>query len=136
MASALIIGLALPPDPDRTSATTELLLEMHYQNLHIARFTCTLHSEAPEGHVYSLSDEVDAEEAMALEIAPEARTKLVLVRSLQCAEALQEDETLERAWALNLTDLQARTAPLFPVPAAAPPPAGRGRGRGRGRGGG
>ena len=70
-------------------------MELHYQNLHIARFTCTLQPEAPEVHVYSFSDEVDAEEAMALEIAPDARTKMVLVRSLQRAEALQEDETLE-----------------------------------------
>ena len=77
-----ILGFALPPDPDRASATTELLLELHYQILHIARLTCTLHSEPPEMHVYSLSDEVDAEEAMALEIAPDVRTHMVLVRSL------------------------------------------------------
>ena len=132
-----ILGFTLPPDPDRTSAKTELLLELHYQNLHIARFTCTLQPEAPEVHVYSLSDEVDAEEAMALELTPEARTKMVHVRCLQRAEALAEDETLERAWHSSLAALQARTAPLFPVPAATPPPAGgraRGRGRGCGRG--
>ena len=128
------LGFVLPPDPARTSAVTELLLEEHYQTLQIMRFTCALDTEAPEVHVYSLAEEVDAEEAMALELSPEARTKMVLVRSLQRADALQEDETLERAWASSLATLQARAAPLFP---AAPARAGgRGRGRGRGRGGG
>ena len=132
-----ILGFALPPDPDRTSATTELLLEEHYRQLNIVRFTCTLETGAPEVHTYSLSDEVDAEEAMALELTPAARTKMVLVRCLHRAEALEEDETLERAWASSLVTLQARAAPLLPAPAAAPPAAAavlRGRGRGRGRG--
>ena len=134
-----IRGFALPPDPERTSATTELLLEEHYQNLNIVRFTCTLNAEAPEVHVYSLSDEVDAEEAMALELSQETRTKMILVRCLQRAEAFEEDETLGTVWASSLATLRARAAPFLPVPAAAPPPArGRGGGRdgGRGRGGG
>ena len=65
-----IIGFALPPDPARTSAATELLFGTHYHQLHIVRLNCTVISETPEVHVYSLSDEVDAEEAMALEIDP------------------------------------------------------------------
>ena len=137
------LGFALPPDPERTAATTELLLEEHYQNLRIVRLTCTCDTEAPEPHVYTLSDDVDAEEAMALETSPDARTKMVLVRTLQRAGALAEDETLERAWASNLPRLQDRAAPHLPDPAAAPAPAGgrgrggrgrRGRGKGRGRG--
>ena len=130
-----ILGFALPPDPDRTCATTELLLEGHYQNLNIVRFTCTLDTEAPEVHTYNLSEEVDAEEAMVLELTPDSRTKMMLVRCLQREGALAEEETLERAWASSLATLKARTGPLLPVPAAAPPPAG-GRGRGRGRDGG
>lgn len=118
------LGCALPPDPDRPPATTELLLEEHYQDLKILRLTCTIEPEAPEQHCYSLSDEVDAEEAMALEQLPESRTKMVLVRALQRAEALPE--TLERAWSLSLATLQARAAPHLPAPAA-----GRGGGRGR-----
>ena len=44
------LGCALPPDPDRPSATTELLLEDHYHHLKILRFTCTIEPEAPEQH--------------------------------------------------------------------------------------
>ena len=137
------LGFALPPDPERTAATTELLMEAHYQNLTILRFTCTCDTEALEPHVYTLSDDVDAEAAMALELAPDARTKMVLVRCLQRANDLAEDETLERAWASNLPRLQDRAAPHLPDPPAAPAPAGgrgrggggrRGRGKGRGRG--
>ena len=76
------LGFALPPDPERTAATTELLLEEHYQNLRIVRLTCTCDTEAPEPHVYTLSDDVDAEDAMALETSPDARTKMVLVREV------------------------------------------------------
>ena len=130
-----ILGCALPPDPERTTATTELLLEAHYQHLHIVCCTCTLDTENHEVHVYSISDEVDAEEAMALELTPETRTKMVLARSLQRAEALGPDEPLERVWASPLATLQARCEALFPVPAAAALPAGgRGRRGGRGRG--
>ena len=120
------LGCVLPPGPDRPPATTELLLEAHYQQVKIVRATCTIEPEVPEQHCYSLSDEVDAEEAMALELPPESRTHMVLVRCLQRAEDLQEDESLERAWALNLATLQARAAPHLPAPAA-----GRGGGRGR-----
>ena len=44
------LGCALPPDPDRPPATTELLLEEHYQHLKILRVTCTIEPEAPEQH--------------------------------------------------------------------------------------
>ena len=97
------------------------------------RITCTCDTEALEPHVYTLSDDVDAEAAIALELAPDARTKMVLVRCLQRANDLAEDETLERAWASNLLRLQDRAARHLPDPPAAPAPAG---GRGRGGGGG
>ena len=113
------LGFIVPPDPERTSADTELLLEAHYMDLNIIRCTCTLDTDSPEVHVYSLSDEVDAEEALAKDLPAESRTKMVLARSLQRAGALLEDETLERAWASSLAALQARSEALFPVPAAA-----------------
>ena len=69
-----VLGFSLPPDPDRTSADAELLYEEHYQLLRITRHRCTLDPEAAEVHVYSLSDEADAEEALVMEAAPGART--------------------------------------------------------------
>ena len=112
-------------------------------HLNIVRCTCTLDTDSPEVHVYSLSDEVDAEEALATGLAPDTRTKMVLARSLQRAGALLAGETLERAWASTLVALQARSEALFPVPPAEEGRGGRGargrrggRGRGRARGGG
>ena len=132
------LGFALPPDPDRTTAETELLLEPQYLQLTIRRCTCTLVTEAPQVHVYSLTDEVDAEHALALELQQESRTNMVLARLLERQDALEDDETLERAWAKNLPALQGRAVPFLPALAAPPPAAGRGRGgrcgRGRGRG--
>ena len=145
-------GFALPPDLERTAATTELLLEAQYQNLEIRRFVCTVDTEAPQVHTYILTDESNAEETWAMDLPPEHRTKMVLVRCLQRNEALDDEETLEKAWGSTLAALQARAAPHLPAPpaaaAAAPPPgppalhagppghpaAARGRGRGRGRG--
>ena len=128
------LGFSLLADPARTSAATELLVEAHYQNLGIRRFACTLETEAI--HTYSLSEEMDAEEALAFDLAPAHRTKMVLARCVQRGGA--HGETLERLWSLNLAALQARAAPLLPAPPAPapapapPPPAPRNRG-GRGR---
>ena len=69
-----VLGFALPPDPDRSAAETELLFEEHYQRLHATRHTCTLDTEAGEMHVYTLSEQADAEEALVLKSAPAART--------------------------------------------------------------
>ena len=135
-----VLGFTLPPDPDRSAADTELLFEEHYQRLSITRYTCTEDTDAGEVHVYSLSGQTGAEEALVLESPPGVRTKMMLARYLLLAEALEEDETLEAAWANNsLVALQNRAAPLLPE---APPPAAVGRGRagggrrarGRGRG--
>ena len=47
-------GVAVPPDPDRSAADTELLYESLYQDLHIERFTCALEAGGPDVHSYSL----------------------------------------------------------------------------------
>ena len=142
-------GIAVPADPERTAAQTELLLESQYEQLEILRFTCTLEPAAPESHVFHLDGEVNAESALALELPAEHRTKMVLARCLQRHEELLEEETLQGAWSKNLATLKGRAAHLLPVRAVAPAPtpavvaappaapapaAGRGRGRGRGRG--
>lgn len=150
-------GFAAPPDPDRSAAATELLLEAHFENLEILRFECFVDEQADEVHVYSLGEPVLAETALTLELPPAQRTKMALARCLQRNEALAAEETLERAWSSTLAQLQPRAAAFLPAPpgpaaplvpaakaAAAPadPPApepaplaaGRGRGRGRGKG--
>ena len=47
-------AIDLPPDPERTAAQTELLIETRYEHLEILRLTCTLEPAAPEVHVYHL----------------------------------------------------------------------------------
>ena len=127
-------GVALPPDPARTAADAELLLEAHYQTLDIWRYKCTLQTGGDEVHTYTLDEEVDAEAAHALALSADHRTKMVLARALQRHEGLLANETLQEAWNLTLPTLQGRAAPLFP--AAHPGPAdGGGRRGGRGRGG-
>ncbi len=140
-------GVALPVDPERTAAATELLLEAECQSLEIQRFVCTLETAAPGVHMYTLDDEYNGETAMALECSPDHRTKMVLSRCLQRNDELLDGETVQSAWSLSLAQLQARTAPLLPAlplatepkapaaPVAPPAKQGRsGRGRGRGRG--
>ena len=39
--------VALPPDPERTSAATEILLETYLQNLELMRCTCIVEPAAP-----------------------------------------------------------------------------------------
>ena len=149
-------GIAVPADPERTAAQTELLLESLYQDLDIQRITCTLEPGAPEVHIYSLDDAVPAEAAFCNESPADHRTKMALARALQRNDEFHAGETLQVAWNRSLAELRTRTAHLFPVPAVPPapagpagppagrgagrgpgapaPPAGRGRGRGKGRG--
>ena len=141
-------GIAVPPDPERTAAQTELLLESQYEHIEIMRFTCTLEPAAPEALVFDLNGEVNAEAALAIELSVEHRTKMVHARCLQRNDELLDDETLQIAWNKTLAALRLRTAHLLPVPPVAPAPApgvvapaapapphgGRGRGAGRGRG--
>ena len=135
-------GVAVPADPDRSSADTELLLESLYQTLDLERFTIVLETGAPEVHVYSLDIGGPAEAAMCMEVGAEHRTKMMLARALERSGGFTPDENLQGAWSKTLAELRARTAHLFPVPATLPaphapppPPAPRGRGRGRGRAG-
>ena len=92
----LALGVAVPPDPDRSAADTELLLEQQYQHLNITRYTCDVDAEAPEVHVYRLSDEQDAEEAFLHEASQGARTKIMLVRLLQRSNLLDVEESVSR----------------------------------------
>jgi len=129
----LACGVVVPPDPERTTAATELTLEAEYQHLQVKRFSCTLQTEAPQVHTYKLDEEDDAEQALCMELAANDLTKMVLAKHLQRNESLGAEETLNRAWSLTLAELKARAAPL--IPALAPLVLrGRGPGRGRGRG--
>ena len=123
-------GFRLPVDHLRSSAAAEILLESQYQELEILRVKPLLDTEATEVHMYSLHEEVLAEEASALEAPAEQMTKMMLARYLQRHGDLQAGETLQAAWAQPLERLQARTAPL--LRGRGPRGGGRG-GRGRGR---
>ena len=54
-------AIDLPPDPARTAAQAELLLETHYEHLEMLPCTCTLEPASPEVHLYHLDGEVNAE---------------------------------------------------------------------------
>ena len=110
-------GLLLPPDPDRSSAAAELVLEARYQDLDIQRFKCQFDECAPEVHTYRLSGEVLAEAAMTAEQKEGQRTKMMLARTLQRHGALMPGETLQSTYALPLQTLVARAGPLPPRPA-------------------
>ena len=135
-------GVAVPDDPERPAAQTELLFERLYEDLEIQRFTCTAEPGAPEPIMFQLDREVDAEQALTQECPADHRTKMILARCLQRNQELLDEENLQGAWNQTLVSLRARSAHHFPVPAAppapaapaAPAPAGRGRGRGGGRG--
>jgi hypothetical protein len=90
-------GIVLPADPERTAAHTELILESHYQNLELLRFTCTLEAAAADVHMYTLEHQVNAEAALSLELSEDHRTKMVLARSLQRNDELNPEETLQSA---------------------------------------
>ena len=73
-------GVHLPADPARTAAQTEVLLESHYEDLEILRYSGVLEPAAHDTHVYTLENEVNAEVALAQELSDDHRTKMVLVR--------------------------------------------------------
>ena len=132
-------GVHLPADPARTAAQTEVLLESHYEDLEILRYSGVIEPASHDTHVYTLENEVNAEVALAQELSDDHRTKMVLVRCLQRQGEFLDDETLQTTWNQSLVSLKGRTSHLFPAAPAAPaaPPApGAGRGRGRARGGG
>ena len=128
-------GNGVPPDPDRSAADQELLLEAQYQDLEVMRYKCTVEPAAEEVHMYSLDIGVHAETALSMALTAEHRTKMVLARALQRHAMFAANETLQAAWNLPLARLSARATPLFP-PVPVVPAAGKGRGgpRGKGRG--
>ena len=110
--------LSLPEDLGRTSATTELLLEAHLQNLELLRMPCVVEPAAPDVHMYALVSEAPAESALVFEATADQRTNMMLARLLQRTGNLRRQETLQAAWDLPLTQLQERPKHLFPQPAA------------------
>ena len=50
-------GIALPADPDRTAAQTEIILEERYQDLEIMRFSCSSVPAADVAHACHLHGE-------------------------------------------------------------------------------
>ena len=111
-------GASLPPDAERTAATTELLMEARYETLEIERFVAELEPQAHEVHMYKLEQGEHAEAVLAAELPAEHRTKMILARCLQRKGALSDGETLQSAWSSLLMDLQARAAPHLPAPPA------------------
>ena len=98
-------GIAVPADPERTAAQTELLLESQYEHLEVLRFNCSVEPAAPEAHVFHLGDEMQAETALALEVPAEHRTKMMLARCLQRHDEFLDEETLQGAWNSTLAAL-------------------------------
>ena len=90
-----VCGVEVPPDPERPSSETELLLEARYEDLEIQRFPCTLDPDAPQVHTFALGDEVNAEVAFCEE--SKDLTKMALARLLQRNGKLNADETLQQA---------------------------------------
>ena len=135
------VGLAdLPPDPSRTSAQTELLLEAKYLDLELRCHSGWPAPLAKDLHSFVLEGHENAEEALVDHSAPGDLTKMALARTLQRNDFLQPRETLKAAWASKLDTLKARAGTLLP-PADPREPrgalgaeAGRARGRGCGRG--
>ena len=112
---AAVCGVALPSNPERSSGETEILLESHYEHMEILRFDCTSEPGAPEPHIYSTSNEVDAEDAFFQQVPQEHRTKMALARFLQRKGCLDPDETLQGVWLGSLAGLRARAAQLLPT---------------------
>ena len=131
---AQAFGVILPPDPERTAATAELLLEAEFQTLDLRRLQGAVESGAAEVHIYSVFNEVQAEAAFAAETSHSQRTKMILARALQRHGATEDGETLHSLWSTPFAILEARAAPFLPTPPAPAEPPGKGRGRGRARG--
>ena len=130
------VGLGPPLDTEKSAAEQEILAEAQYDTLPLTRFDGE-ETEGMERHLFLLDDGSNAEEAY-LHDTERALTKMTLARCLQRNGALGAGESLNSAWNLTLTTLQARAAAWLPVVA---PPAARGgrggaaRGAGGARGG-
>lgn len=76
-------GVVLPCDPQRTSAESERLLEEVWATQDIRRFSGNLETESLEVHIYTLTDEGNAEEAFIQQEPFEGLTKIALARFLE-----------------------------------------------------
>ena len=125
-------GFALPSDPRRSAAETEVLAEAQYERLKVQRFAGTSATGASVGsQMYALDEETLAEEALVIETPPHQRTKMMLARCVLRHEAIEDRENLQSLWALSQGTLTQRALPFLPAP---PPAASEGKGRGRGTG--
>lgn len=131
-------GIRVPLGAPRAAAESETALEEAFAHQDLRRFTGHLETAADEVHVYTLTDEVDAERAFLEEVPFETLTKMALARLLE----LREGTPRQELFPLSLQALRARAAPenLGEIAAAAAPDApgpgkgGRGRRGGKGRG--
>lgn len=110
-------GHLLPLKPERPTAETELLLEAAWAQQDLRRFTGILETQAEDIHVYTLVDEVSAEDAFAAEKPFENLSKMALTRILESPQLSRAGGELENPGVLSRQ----------------PPAAAGRRGRGRGR---
>ena len=117
-------GIAVPADPERTAAQTELLLESLYQGLDIQRIN------AP-WNVVLLSRTSTAwmmlrqqRQHSAMSLLQIIGQTMALAKALQRNDEFHAGETLQVAWNKSLGELRGRTAHLFPDPVVPPAPAG------------
>ena len=140
-------GRYLEHDPQRSSADTEALLEETFAVLDLRRFSGSLETRAEELHVYSLTDEENAEEAFVRETPLESLTKVALARFLERSGG----EPRRQGWERRLGDLKEQARQFLDAPGAlaaprpkakakaAPPapqakPKAKGAGKARGKG--
>ena len=79
----IVAGFVAPPEPERTAAQTELLLESRYEDLEVLRFHFAPAAAHHEARVYRLDGEVNAEIALAFKLFQKHCTKMVLARCFQ-----------------------------------------------------
>lgn len=118
-------GVWLPNDPERSSKDTEALLEDLFLAQGPRRMRGTLETEAPGILCYTLTDEVDAEEAYLTETLAQDLTKVALARCLE----IHLEEPRRQNFNLSWAALWERAKAFLPEPLAPPAPR-RGRGRG------
>ena len=96
----------MAPDPSRTSAQTELLLEAKYLHLELRCHKGWPAPQAKDLNSYFLEGDENAEEALVEDLQPEDLTKMALARTLQRNDRLNPNETLRAAWAAKLDTLR------------------------------
>ena len=129
------LGCSLPEGLDLSANAREQMLEAYFQNLTISKWRVEEEVYHEEPLIFAITDEQDAEDAMAFKADAQACTKMTLARLMQRNDGLGEGQSLQDAFKLSKEDLIARSAHLFPAPVVeGPPPGPRGRGARGGRG--